>query len=85
MQSDSHANDTAGDIERVLASFEHAAKPVQRCIGIAISNGFVQGRDEVVMLLASFVIQQNTFLQCVLNDIAGDLGFRFFAGAAERE
>ena len=58
---DGHANDSAGAVHGVFASFQHAAKPIQRGIGVAVADAFVQQND-VVVLLALLVVQQNPAL-----------------------
>ncbi len=35
---DRHADDAAGDVERVFSRFEHASEPVEGGVGIAVAN-----------------------------------------------
>jgi hypothetical protein len=44
---------SARDVERILAGFEHARHPVDRGVGIAVAHRLVQRGDEVVVLLAA--------------------------------
>ena len=46
------------DIDRVFARFEHSRQPIDRRVGIGIAHRLVQRRDEVVVFLAVFVIEQ---------------------------
>ena len=64
---DSHADDAASNVERVFSGFEHASQPVERGVGIAVAHGFVQRGDDIVVLFAGFVVEQDPFLQGVLN------------------
>ena len=69
---DGHADDAAREIHRVFAGFQHAAEPVERGVGIGVAHGFVQRGDEVVVLLAGFVVEQDAVLQSVGDDRVGD-------------
>lgn len=55
------ANEATGEVERLFASFEHASGPVERGICIASTHGFMERGNDVVVFLASFVVQQCIF------------------------
>ena len=59
---DCHADDAAGQIERVFAGREHARQPVERGVGIAVADALVQRRDQVVMLFAGLVVHEYALL-----------------------
>ena len=48
----------AGYIQRVFPRLQHTGQPVDGGVYIAVAHGFVQGRDQVVMFFAVFVVQQ---------------------------
>ena len=54
------------NIERVLACFQHAREPVDRCVRIGVAHGFVQRRDQVVMFFTGLVVQQRLFGDALL-------------------
>ncbi len=60
---DGHADNAARDVERILTGFDHAAEPVEGGVGVGVANGFVQRRDEVVVLLAALVVHKDALLQ----------------------
>src|ERR1035441_3749881 len=64
---DGHAHQAARDVQAVLAGLQHARQPVERGIGIARPHGFVQRRDQVVVLFARFVVEQHLALDGVLH------------------
>ncbi len=49
---------------------EHAAEPVERGVGVGVADGFVQGGDDVVVLLAVLVVEQDAALQGFGGDLA---------------
>ena len=49
------------DVEGIFPRFQHARQPIYGGIGIGIAHGFVQGGDDVVMLLARLVVKQGFF------------------------
>ena len=49
------------NVERVFTRFQHAREPVDRRVRVRVAHGFVQRRDQVVMLLAGLVVQQGLF------------------------
>ena len=51
------SHQTARHVERVLAPAQHARQPVQSGVRIGAAHRLVQGRDEVVVLLAGLVVQ----------------------------
>jgi hypothetical protein len=60
---DGHADDAAGDVHGVFAGLQHAAEPVEGGVGVGVADGFVQRGDDVVVLLALFVVEQDAALQ----------------------
>jgi len=75
-----HADHAAGEIERVFAGFEHAGEPVEGGVGIGVADGFVEGGDEVVMLLAGLVVAEEFSLQDVFEKLWRDDAHAFLAG-----
>jgi hypothetical protein len=76
---DRHADYAAGDVERIFSGFEHASEPVEGGVGIAVANRFVQRGDDVVMLFAAFVVEQNTLLEGFVDGC-----FRYLRGSGRR-
>src|SRR6266478_8817334 len=72
-----YADHAAGEIERIFAALEHTREPVEGRVGIGIADGFVQGGDKVEVLLAGFVVTQESSLQHVFEELRGD-GARLF-------
>ncbi len=70
---DGHANQPARDIHAILAGFEHPAEPVKGCIYIARPYGFMQRRNDVVMLLPGLVVEQHLPLDRILDGFGGEL------------
>ena len=60
---DGHADDAAGDVHGVFAGLEHAAEPVEGGVGVGVADALVQGGDDVVVLLALLVVEQDAALQ----------------------
>ena len=60
---DGHADDAAGDVHGVFAGGEHAAQPVEGGVGVGVADGFVQRGDDVVVLLAFLVVEQDALLE----------------------
>src|ERR1017187_8399659 len=69
---DRHAHDAAGDVHGIFAGLEHAAEPVERGVGVGVADGFVQGGDDVVVLLALLVVEQDAALEGFGGDLPGD-------------
>ena len=69
---DGHADEAPGDIERVFAGLEHAAQPVKRGVGVGVADGFVQGGDEIVVLLALLVVEEDALLEGFDGDFVGN-------------
>ncbi len=67
-----HADQAAGEIERVFAGFEHAHEPVESGVGIGIAHGFVERGDEIEVLFAGFVVAEEFALEDVFEEFAGD-------------
>ena len=63
-----HAHHAAREIERVFAGFEHAREPVERGVGVGIADGFVQRGNEIEVLLAGFVVEEQFALQDVFEE-----------------
>ncbi len=59
---DRHPDDTAGQKKRVLAGFEHSGKPIKRRLGVTAPNALMEGRNEIIVFLSSFVVM-NGFAQ----------------------
>ena len=68
---DEIADLAAGQKARVFAAFKHAGKPVKRRVGIASAHRFVQGGNQVVMLLAGFVVFGGEVLHRLDAEVAG--------------
>src|SRR5947199_79639 len=66
------ADQPAGHVQGILAGLEHPPQPVQRGIRIAVPETLVQGRDDVVVLLAGAVIQEVLALHRLLDERGGD-------------
>ena len=47
-----------GNIQRIFPSFQHPHHPVQSSVRVTVSHGFVKSRDQIIMLLAVFIIQE---------------------------
>ena len=60
---DGHAHDAAREIERIFAAGKHAAQPIKRGVGIGVAHALVQRGDQVVVLLAGFVVHQHALLR----------------------
>ena len=63
-----HSHDAAGEVERIFAGGEHAGKPVESGVGIGVTDAFVERGDEVVVLLAGFVVHEDALLDGFLGD-----------------
>ncbi len=70
---DGHADQTACDVHPVFAGLEHPGQPVKRRIGIARAHGFVQRRDQVEVLFAGFVVEQDFALHGIFDGLARNL------------
>ena len=77
---DGHADDAASDVHGVFAGLQHAAQPVERGVGVGVADGFVQGGDDVVVLLALLVVEQDAALEGFGGDLFGDAMFRLLGG-----
>ena len=49
------ADDPAGDVEGVFPGFEHAGQPVDGRVRVTVSHGFMQCRNQIIMLLPLLV------------------------------
>ena len=66
------ANQPPHDIERVFTCLQHARQPVEAGVGVGATQGFMQGRDQVVMLLAALVVEQGAVLKRAFDGCGGD-------------
>ncbi len=66
------SDESARDVERVLAALEHAREPVDGGVRVAAAHGFVECGDDVVVLLAGFVVEEVGFLEDGFNEGNGD-------------
>src|SRR5208337_2971711 len=73
----------AGEVEAIFATFDHADEPIESGVGIGIAHGFVERGDEVVVLLAGFIVAQEFALEDIFEESAGDAadGGRIAGGA----
>ncbi len=67
-----HADEPARDVVRVLPRGQHAAQPVERRVRVGVAHGFVKRRDQVIVLLAALVIEQDALLQRLRSDLASE-------------
>ena len=65
-------DESAGNELRVFPTLYHACHPVECCIGVAAANALDEGRDDVVMHLAVFVVGQRILLQACLDEFVGN-------------
>ncbi len=72
---DGHADDAARDVHGVFAGLEHAREPVECGVGIGVANALMQGGDDVVVLLAFFVVEQDAALHGFGSERLGDEAF----------
>src|SRR6266702_8156873 len=75
-----HAHHAPREIERIFSGFEHAREPVESSVWIGIADRFVQGGDEVVMLLAGFVVAEEFPLKNVFEEFRSDGAHAPFTG-----
>ena len=59
-------NEPPRHIQRVFARLQHTRKPVDRRVRVAVAHRFVQRRDDVVVLLAGFVVQKRLAADALL-------------------
>ena len=69
---DGHADEAAGDVHGVFAGFQHAGEPVEGGVGVRVADGFVEGGDDVVVLLAGLVVEEGAALEGFGGDRLGD-------------
>src|SRR5258708_497051 len=60
-----HAHEAAREVERIFAGFQHAGEPIESGVGIGVADGFVKRGDEIVVLIAGFVVAEQFALQNV--------------------
>ena len=65
---DGHADDAAGEIERVFAGSKHAGEPIERGVGIGVADALMERGNKVVVLLAGLVVHEHA----LLNGFNGD-------------
>ena len=70
-----HADDAAGDVHGVFAGGEHAAEPVEGGVGVGVADGFVERGDEIEVLLAALVVEQDAALEGLGDDVGREGGF----------
>ena len=65
----------ARNIQRILSALQHPHQPVDRGIGIAVPHGFVECRDEIIVLFPIFIIQKGLSGNALLHHRVGDPDF----------
>ena len=70
-------NQTPCHVQRVLPRLQHSRKPVNSCIHVRVAHGFMQGTDQIVVLLSLSVIQQRLLGGTLLQHLFCDDGSRF--------
>ena len=66
------ADQSPGDVKRVLSGLQHAGQPVDRSVRVAVAKRFVQRRDEIVVFLAGLVVEKHTALHRVSDQLLAD-------------
>ena len=64
-----------GDKLRIFAALYHTRHPIERRIRVTASNALDEGRDDIIMHLALFIISQWILLQLFLYHLIGDNHF----------
>ena len=59
----------SGNEEGIFAASQHAGHPVDCAVGITATETLDEGRNDVVVLLAVFVIKGNILLQAISNNL----------------
>ena len=59
-------NEPPRHIQRVFARLQHTRKPVDRRVRVTVAHRFVQRRNDVVVLLAGFVVQKRLAADALL-------------------
>src|SRR5947209_6368806 len=78
-------NHATGNEQGVFAAFNHAGKPIHGSVGVAASHGFYERRDDVIMLLAFFIVKRNILLSNRLYQFVSDYDFIFlFVGENDK-
>ena len=53
---DRHAHNTPSNIERIFSPREHTSEPVERSVRVTITHRLMQGRNRVIVQLATFIV-----------------------------
>jgi hypothetical protein len=53
----------SGNKQRIFSGFDHPHHPIDRGVGIAAAHTFNKRRDDIVVLLATFIVQQRFMLR----------------------
>ena len=60
------ADHPSSHVQGVFSPFEHPRQPVDRCIGVGISHGFVKGGNDIVMFLSIFIVEKGFLRRALL-------------------
>ena len=63
------ARHAAGDVDGVLARFQHPCQPIDGGVGVGVAHGLVERRDEVVVLLARLVVEEGLLRGTLLDGL----------------
>ena len=66
------ADEAPRNVEGVLAALQHAGQPVDCSVGVAVAHGFVQRRNEIVVLFSVLIVEQRLFRKALLQDFRPD-------------
>ena len=75
---------TPCDKQRIFTTRDHPGQPIHRAIRIAAAHGFDEGRNDVVMLLAGFIVKRHILLNMFQHGIVGD-NYLFAAEGIHKE
>ena len=64
--------DPARDIKGILPGLQHPCKPVYGGVGVRVAHRLVQGRNEIIMLLAVFIVKQRLLRHALLERLLRD-------------
>ena len=79
---DRHAHHAARDVERRLAGIQHAAKIIQRGVGIGAAYRLVQCADQIVVAVLRLVVDRRAPLHDLLQ-LGGVKNFAFAGGTPD--
>lgn len=74
----------AGDIEWILAGFEHASKIIEGGVGLAGTHGFDEGANDVIEFFSLFIESELAALESLF-DIGEHQGIVFGEGGSDFE